>query len=510
MSKVITVTAGKGGTGRTTTVAAISSCLAALGYKTLCTDFDRDQKDLEAALGLFERQTPDARDTADGRHWISKACREHPRIPNLFYLSPTAYRETDRAGETDAAVLFGAIRREFDYCIVDAPAVTSPSFKSAHAGADMSIIISNCDLPTMSDVHNAASRISEAGVKYITLLVNRFQQKYSGWIAQCVEDVTESRIARLIGVIPEDKIIFQALHMNIPLVLFYKRFSAYHFLDAARRLTGKEVPSRIRLGIQPPVARQASPQKAKTRKSSSLGQPPKIENAPEVEYTLEVEQPETPASPAAEHIPELERPAETEQSPAAVLTPAEPPAAEPTPAEPPAAVLTPAEPPAAVLTPAEPPAAEPNALPKTKVRSFGDPELWAKSTLPPCNLDDLVKVFEVKEGLYTGAETIRNRTWLHDLLDDNGIPYHIEIEGYWPGRRKFAERQAVYVEEKYSFQATQLIKEYNKINKNFDKIIEEESDITGIDDGMPQKLCPACGVEIDFDFVVCPHCKARI
>jgi len=149
-------------------------------------------------------------------------------------------------------------------------------------------------------------------------------------------------------------------------------------------------------------------------------------------------------------------------------------------------------------------------LPKTKVRSFGDPVQWAKSTLPPCDLDGLVGVYDVKEGVYSGAETIRDRIWLHDVLDDNEIPYHIEIEGYWPGRRKFVERQVIYVEEKNASKAKQLIKEYNNSVSVPQDLNDEDSQVVGIEDGIPQKLCPSCGAAIDFDFVVCPRCKARI
>ena len=415
MSKVITVAAGKGGTGKTTTVAALASCLAALGYKTLCIDFDRGRKNLEYALCMPERRPSEAPDADGSGRWIAKACREHPRIRNLFYMSPYTRHETDSAVEADAAVMFNALRKEFDYCIVDAPSINSPAFRAAHADADMAIIVSSCDLPTMGDVRKAASRIKGAGVKNVKLLVNRYDPGSSKWVRQGVKDVAESIGVRLAGIIPEDKIVFQALHLRIPLVLFYKRYSAYHFLDVARRITGREVPPRIRLGMRPPAQRRARPQQ--------------------------------PGNP-------------------------------------------------------EPP--------RTKVRSFGDPERWAKPTLPPCDPDDLVRVYEVKEGIYSGTETIRDRIWLHDVLDDNEIPYHIEIEGYWPGRRKFVERQVIYVEEKNAAKAKRLIKEFNDSDSILEDPAGEDSPVVGIEDGMPQKLCPSCGAEIDFDFVVCPRCKERI
>jgi len=438
MCKVITVVAGKGGTGKTTAVAALSSCLAALGYRVLCTDFDLNMKDLEYMLGMAGSGPTDDYDAHTRRQGSVGKCLEHPRIPNLFYLSSRAYRNAENEWKSDLKPVFDEIRREFDYCLIDAPPVSNPAFGLAHSCADMTIITTSGELPGMSDVRKASTYLFSFGIKEIKLLVNRFHPVNTRLIRVSVAEVIEAADIPLIGIIPEDKIVFQALHSGIPLVLFYKRYSVYHFLDVARRLAGDNVPWRMRLGM-----------------SSTLLNPQGSQTPAEPKPVGE-EQPQD------DHPPMAERDKESDKL-----------------------------------------------LPEARLVIFGNPEEWAKSTLPQGDAGELVKIQDIREGLFTNANTVRNRTWLHDILDDNQIPYRIEIEGYWPGRRKFVESQGVYVEEKNAKKARRLIKEFKRTeNILLDESIKETQVLVN-EDGMPQKVCPSCGEEIDFDYVTCPHCKTH-
>ena len=509
MSTVITVAAGKGGTGKTTTVATVASCLAALGHKTLCIDFDRSTDNLESVLGIRGLKTIGERDVPGGLRWIVKACSEHPRIPNLYYLPPYAFRKTDRTSEEDAAALFFAIRMEFDYCVVDTPAVSAPSFKLAQIDSDVTVLVTNCEHPDMSDVRKAASFIADAGKCETMLLVNRYESKNAKWIKPAVKDVVEGMGMKLLGVIPEDKNVFKSLHMDIPLVLFYKKYSAYHFLDAARRLSGSDVPPRSRFGVSFASFNQA-------RQTQ-----PDVEPRPDVELQQDIEppsgvdlQPDADLHKGIDEYPEsyvqleLDMPSDADLQPDVELLQEVDLQAVPELLQ---EVDLQAVPdiPYDVDLPFEPGAPE-SVLGNARVRSFGNPDRWAKSTLPNGNPNALSRIYEVKEGIYTSAENIRDRIWLHDVLDDNDIPYYVEMEGYWPGRRKFVERQVIYVEEKNSPKAKRLIKEFNSSDYVLQEAISEGSQIVSIKDGIPQKLCPSCDTVIDFDFVVCPKCKTRI
>jgi len=245
MGKVIAVASGKGGTGKTTAVAAISSCLAVLGYKTLCIDFDAGLRNLDLALCMSDFAIMDYMDVVSGRLDIMAACSESGRIPNLFFLSAPAKSEPEDVDDFALRKMFDEIRRDFDYCLIDAPAGLGPGFRLAHSNVDMSIIVTTGDIASMRDCNRTASAVRKMGVSNLRLLVNRVVPKNFKHIKTTIDDVIDTIGVQLLGLIPEDKNIFYALHDNIPLILYRKRASAYDFLDAARRITGEDVPLQL-------------------------------------------------------------------------------------------------------------------------------------------------------------------------------------------------------------------------------------------------------------------------
>ena len=244
MGMVIAVASGKGGTGKTTTVAALSSCLAVLGYKTLCIDFDAGLKNLDLSMCMTDFAVMDYMDVINGRIDLMGACNESPRIPNLFFLAAPTVNAPDDSDISALRIMFDNIRRDFDYCLVDAPSGVGSGFKLAHCSADMSIIVTTGEFPSMRDAQRTASIVRDMGIDNIRLIVNRVLPKSFKLIKTNIDDVIDTVGARLIGVIPEDKYIFRALHANTPLVLYKKRHSAYDFLEVARRLSGEFVPMR--------------------------------------------------------------------------------------------------------------------------------------------------------------------------------------------------------------------------------------------------------------------------
>ncbi|MCL2365960.1 MAG: hypothetical protein FWC75_02810 [Oscillospiraceae bacterium] len=132
---------------------------------------------------------------------------------------------------------------------------------------------------------------------------------------------------------------------------------------------------------------------------------------------------------------------------------------------------------------------------------FSHQELWAKSTLPP-DTEDLYPIFVISPGEYLTNETIRHRMWLHDLFDDEGIPYYIEVRTQ-PGSRLLNEAQHIFIEKRHAMRAIALINEF----RNPKSIVKQQ-----VTDGnsIMQKQCHACGKDIDFDYHKCPHCKAYV
>ena len=142
--------------------------------------------------------------------------------------------------------------------------------------------------------------------------------------------------------------------------------------------------------------------------------------------------------------------------------------------------------------------------------SAGDnPETWVKSTFPPeYKSKTLVKVYEISDKKISGIN--RQRMWLHDILDDNGILYRVEFSGYWAGRRKYVEVQEIYVEEEHFNKVRRLIIAFHDPKNIVGGDEYGEKTLDAVKNGIPQAKCSSCGNEVDFDFYICPYCKKPV
>lgn len=141
----------------------------------------------------------------------------------------------------------------------------------------------------------------------------------------------------------------------------------------------------------------------------------------------------------------------------------------------------------------------------THAGSYGDPKTWAMSTLIG-KVEKLVKIFEILPGADVALEDIRKRTWIHELLDAEGIKYKVDISGSWITQKKYSLTHSILVEPKNRDRAKELIPEESNIPKPYlEDEYEEEYNVE-----LMQKTCPSCGSEIDFDYYKCPICKAKV
>jgi septum site-determining protein MinD len=129
MGKAYVITSGKGGTGKTTTAAALSGCLALMGYKTLCLDADMGLKNLDLCLGLSDMAIMDFCDVLDGRAALSEAVVAHPLVSNLFFLTAPVSVAPESVDPDAMRCLTDQIKREYDFLIIDSPAGIGSGFK---------------------------------------------------------------------------------------------------------------------------------------------------------------------------------------------------------------------------------------------------------------------------------------------------------------------------------------------------------------------------------------------
>ena len=151
MARVITITSGKGGVGKTTTTANIAVALAAIGGKVVCIDGDIGLRNLDVVMGLENRIVYDLVDIVEGRARLRQAMIKDKRLPELNLIPAAQTRDKAAVSPADMIKLCDELRADFDWIIVDSPAGIERGFRNAIAPADKVIIVTNPEVSAVRD-----------------------------------------------------------------------------------------------------------------------------------------------------------------------------------------------------------------------------------------------------------------------------------------------------------------------------------------------------------------------
>lgn len=240
MAVSIAVTSGKGGTGKTSFVSAVGSCLAALGHKTLCIDMDVGLRNLDISLGLTDRAVMDFTDVISGRCPLSRAAAQHPDIQGLFLLTAPVSLE---AGVTPQALqtLIAEAKEQFEYIIMDCPAGLGEGFQLATAAADRGVVVSTTDPSALRDAQRTVMALTPR-LEKLHLVMNRVEPKMLRKLHTNIDEAMNTAGLPLLGVVPEDHKVTLAAGAGKPLILTARRGAAVAYLNIAKRITGQRVP----------------------------------------------------------------------------------------------------------------------------------------------------------------------------------------------------------------------------------------------------------------------------
>lgn len=239
MGTVITVTSGKGGTGKTTVTGGVASCLARLGKTVLCIDMDIGLRNLDISLGLSDRALMDFADVALGNCPLARAAVSHPDLPNLSLLTaPMRLPPHVTAGSIRA--LLRTARDRYDYIFIDCPAGLGPGFQLATCGADRALVVATNDASSLRDAQRAVEELYH--LRQVHLVMNRIQPKLLRELRTTIDDAMDAAGLPLLGVVPEDPQVMLAANLGEPLILFSRKGAAPAYLNIAKRLTGQRVP----------------------------------------------------------------------------------------------------------------------------------------------------------------------------------------------------------------------------------------------------------------------------
>ncbi len=243
LSQVYVVTSGKGGVGKTTTVANISTGLASMGYKVVVLDLDIGLKKLDLILGLENRVIYDIIQVAEGECTLKQALVKDKRFPDLYMLPAAQTRNKEDLAEEQLRVIVEQLRENFDFIFVDCPAGIERGFKNSIAVADKAIVVTNPEVSAVRDADRIIGILESSNYKDIKLIINRLNPEMvrKGNMLS-VEDLIEHLCIELIGVVPEDKNVIISTNKGEPIVLNQKSQAGTAFYNICQRLVEEPVP----------------------------------------------------------------------------------------------------------------------------------------------------------------------------------------------------------------------------------------------------------------------------
>jgi septum site-determining protein MinD len=244
-ARIITITSGKGGVGKTTATANLAVALANLNKKVVCVDSDIGLRNLDVVMGLENRIVYDLVDVVEGRCKLRQAMVKDKRAPDLYLLPAAQTRDKTAVSPQDMVALASQLRADYDFILIDSPAGIEWGFRNALAPADEVIVITNPEVSAVRDADRIIGLIEAEERRIpVCLLINRVKpDMVRRGDMLSVNDVIEILSVQLLGVIPEDEQILISSNRGSPLTLDDHRTPAGEaFNNVARRLVGESVP----------------------------------------------------------------------------------------------------------------------------------------------------------------------------------------------------------------------------------------------------------------------------
>lgn len=242
MSKVIVITSGKGGVGKTTSTANIGSALSMLGKKVVIVDADIGLRNLDVVMGLENRIVFDIIDIIEKRCTYQKAMIRDKRFNNLFLIPAAQTRDKDAIKPEQMKELCEELQSEFDYVLIDCPAGIENGFKNAVAGANEAIVVTTPEVSAVRDADRIIGMLEAADLKDPKLIVNRIRLdmvKQGNMLN--VEDMIDILRIDLLGIVPDDENIVISTNKGEPVILEDKGLASKAYKNIARRLEGEKV-----------------------------------------------------------------------------------------------------------------------------------------------------------------------------------------------------------------------------------------------------------------------------
>ncbi len=254
MAKIIVVTSGKGGVGKTTTSAAISSGLALQGHKTVVIDFDIGLRNLDIIMGCERRVVYDFINVINGEASLNQTLIKDKRVSNLFILPASQTRDKDALTIEGVEKVLKELANDFEYIVCDSPAGIETGAHMAMYFADHAIIVTNPEVSSVRDSDRILGILAsktkraidnEEPIKEHLLLTRYDPERVERGEMLSVEDVKDILAIPLMGVIPESKAVLKASNTGTPVILDETSDACIAYQDAIARFLGESRPMKF-------------------------------------------------------------------------------------------------------------------------------------------------------------------------------------------------------------------------------------------------------------------------
>jgi len=254
MGKVIVVTSGKGGVGKTTSTAALGAALARGGQTVVVVDFDVGLRNLDLVMGAERRVVFDLTNVVQGTAKLAQALVRDKRLETLYLLPASQTRDKDSLTEDGVAKVISELRDRFDWVICDSPAGIERGATLAMRFADEAVIVANPEISSVRDSSRIAGLVdckplkAEAGGRLAKhLLITRYDpERVARGEMLSLEDVRAILPIPLLGIIPESEEVLRASNLGAPITVCGRESTVSRaYFDAARRIKGEWIKIKI-------------------------------------------------------------------------------------------------------------------------------------------------------------------------------------------------------------------------------------------------------------------------
>ena len=242
MGKVIVVTSGKGGVGKTTSTANIGVGLSQSGKKVIIIDTDLGLRNLDVVMGLENRIVYNLVDVIEGRCRAKQAIIKDKRYPELYLLPSAQTKDKSAISPEQMLKLTEDLKDDYDYVIIDCPAGIEQGFYNAIIGAEQALVVTTPEVSAIRDADRIIGLLEANNIRECSLIINRVRMDMiKRGDMMSVDDVTEILAIPLIGIIPDDEQVVIGTNQGEP-VVGLKSKAGQAYMNVCNRLLGTEVP----------------------------------------------------------------------------------------------------------------------------------------------------------------------------------------------------------------------------------------------------------------------------